>query len=269
MIRAATGALVVLSFLMIFISAITLPALGDRPAITLPLVKDSEKLIAIDGVWTSLNEWSRASLMIVNYTDGTQLVIRGQHDSSSLFMLLEMPEDHVLDGRGAVCFDTNNDAGPYMNPDDYCFLVGSNDRLIEYNGDGRTTLMQQAALNPSVAGARGLSNESSSNKSAESHVTYEFKIPLKELGDHNSYGFFVTYETRGQDSSYTYNYSWPDYNSAASLRVASPRDWGHVEISSQSVVPEFPLQTVGIIAATTLGIFALTTRTKIFKLYKT
>lgn len=240
-----------------------LPAtvLAEKPSIALPLSEDADASTTIDGVWTTPEEWSKASETFVNYTDGTQLIIRGKHDLKSLYFLLEMPQDYLLDGHAAVCFDTLDDGGPYMKADDYCFVLGSTD-LKEYHGDGRTTLMQESGSNQQIVASRGLSNENSPYKSDKNHVSYEFKVPMEYLGDHGvDYGFYVTYDTRGQTANYTYYYSWPDYKSASYLRVVSPRDWGQVEISSDTVVPEFPVPVIGIIAGT-IGVVAVITRTR-------
>ena len=256
--------LLFLGLLVFTLSALPATAFGEQPSIFLPLSNETDASTTIDGVWTAPDEWSNASETFANYTDGTQLVIRGKHDSSSLFLLLEMPQDYVLDGHAAVCFDTLNDGGPYMNPDDYCFVLGRNN-LKEYHGDGRTTLMQESEPNFQVIASRGISNENSPHKSDKSHVTYEFKIPLEYLSDDRTdYGFYVTYDTRGQTTNYTYYYSWPDYKSASYLRVVPPRGWGQLEISSETVVPEFPLSVVGIIAGT-IGIAAVLTRTRFLK----
>lgn len=255
-----------LGFLGLTLSATPGKALGEQPSIAIPFQSESDSQPIIDGVWTTPDEWRKASEMILNYTDGTQLVIRGKHDSSSLFILLEMPRDYVLDGHAAICFDTSSDRGPYMKEDDHCFVLGNN-ILKEYIGDGKTTLMRQTALSPNVIARSGLSDEISQHEAGKSHVSYEFKLPLSFLGDNSRFGFYVTFDTHGQSTNYTYYYSWPDYDSAASLRVASPRDWGTLEISSETVVPEFPLHVIGVIV-TAIGTVTVFTRTRLFKSYR-
>jgi hypothetical protein len=234
----------------------------DKPSITLPLLQGSEP--DIDGIWTSGSEWATAGQTMVNYTDNTRLVIWGVHDSDFIYVMLEMPDDHVMDGHGGICFDTLSDGGPYMNRDDYCYVMGST--LREYRGDGRTTLMQQAPLDQFVTAQRGLSDSKSPVYASSPHVSYEFKIPLDDLGsDNTQFGFYVSFDTRGQTNNYNFYYSWPDYNTAEYLRVASPRSWGTVSLSPDIEVPEFPVTVIGAIAAVIGGI-AVLSRTRLIKI---
>ena len=135
-----------------------------------------------------------------------------------------------------------------MKPDDVCFVLGQT--LEEFHGDGRTTLMQETGIHIDVDGKRGLSGSNSPYQSGE-HVSYEFKIPIDYIGGANRtlFGFYVVYETREETTNYTHYYSWPDYESSSSLRVAAPRGWGLVSISSTTEVPEFPLPLAGLIAS--------------------
>jgi hypothetical protein len=248
------------SFLLII--AVFPAAFADQPSITLPISKESDTP-TLDGVWSSSKEWTKAGVTIVNYTDGTQLVIRGKHDINSLYILLEMPQDYVLDGHGAICLDSKNDGGPYMQPDDYCLVLG--DTLDAFRGDGRTTLMtDESTLNQFAEAERGLSGSNSPYES-KNHVTYEFKVPLKELGPvSTNYGFYVTYDTRGQTTNYTYDYSWPVSSNADYLRTASPRAWGQISLSPDANVPEFPMPIIGIVAGL-IGVLTVISRTKLFK----
>lgn len=219
---------------------------GQESSVVLPFVKGSSPVI--DGVWTSSKEWADASVTMVNYTDGSRLAIRGMHDEDSVYLMLEMPDDNISDGHAAVCFDTQGDGGTYMEFDDHCFVLGT--VLKEYNGDGRTTLMQQTALEPSVVAQRGLSDSKSPLYSAKSHLTYEFKVPHVYLGSQRSqYGFYITFDTRGQDNNYTFYYSWPDFKTAEYLRVVSPRSWATLSLSADANVPEFPIPVFGGLAA--------------------
>lgn len=232
----------------------------EKPAIPLPLLQGDAP--NVDGVWTSANEWNMAGPTVINYTDTTRLAIRGMHDADFVYIMLEMPDDHVLDGHGGICFDTLTDGGPYMAKDDYCLVMGST--LREYHGDGRTTLMQQMPLDQYVTAQRGLTDSKSPLYSSEAHVSYEFRIPQDYLGSKTEYGFYVSFDTRGQSNNYNYYYSWPDYKSAEYLRVESPRAWGTVTLS-ETVVPEFPVPVIGALAAV-VGAIAVLTRTKLVKL---
>jgi hypothetical protein len=237
-------------------------ASAQQPIILLQPVENVNP--EIDGSWTSPSEWSKASETLANYTDGTRMVIRGMHDGDFVYVMLEMPDDYVVDGHGAICFDTLADGGTYMAADDYCFVMGTTFR--EYHGDGRTTLMQQAPLDAFVVAQRGLSDSKSPLYSSKPHMTYEFRIPLIYLGsDKTHYGFYVSFDTRGQENNYTFYYSWPDYKSAEYLRVASPRSWGVATLSPDTEIPEFPASLVGALAGIA-GVAAIMTRTKLFKI---
>ena len=248
---------------LIVMAALPAFAVSDNPPIFIP--RSESAVPTIDGVWTSSDEWRKASETIVKYADDTELIIKANHDTEKLYVLLEMPNDYVLDGHASICFDTSNEGGPYMKADDYCFVLGST--LGEFHGDGRSTLMQDTMLNPNASGARGLSGANSPYESDKDHVTYEFAIPLDYLSDRTEYGFYVVFDTRGQTTNYTYYYSWPDFNTESSLRVQSPRDWGQVIISSEVNVPEFPMPLIALVTAVT-GIIAILTRFNHFKIVR-
>ncbi len=200
---------------------------------------------------------------MANYTDGSRLLVRGMHDSDFLYVMLEMPDDYIVDGHAGLCIDTLGDGGAYLRSDDYCFVMGS--ALREYHGDDHTTLMQQEPLDPFVAAQRGLSDSKSPLYSSKGHMTYEFRIPLEYIGsDKTEYGFYVSFDTRGQTNNYNFYYSWPDYKSAEYLRVASPRSWGIISLSPDANVPEFPIPLVGALSGI-VGAVAVLTRMKFLK----
>jgi len=241
---------------MIIMASTSAFAAGEDSPVFVP--RADSGVPTIDGVWTSSDEWKKASETYVNYTDGSHLVIRAKHDGEKLYALLEMPDDYVVDGRAGICFDTLSNGGLYMKPDDYCFVLAA--ILKEYHGDSKSTLMYEAPLSLDVHAERGLSGQYSPYKSSKDHVTYEFVVPLKYLDNNEKeYGFYVVYETRGQTSSYTYYYSWPVHTTESSLRVASPSDWGQVIISSDVNVPEFPSPVIAVIAGV-IGIVAVLSR---------
>lgn len=261
MFKLALSAILMASSLVL-LSGMQGSALAQQPVIALPPVESANP--EIDGVWTSSNEWSMASEAIINYTDGSRLAIRGMHNSDFVFVMLEMPDDYIIDGHAGICFDLQSDGGTYLARDDYCFVMGT--VLREYHGDGRTTLMQQVPMDQYVTAQRGLSDSKSPLYSAKSHMTYEFKIPHDYLGsDKDQYGFYVSFDTRGQTNNYTYYYSWPDFKTAEYLRVASPRSWGIASLSSETIVPEFPVPVIGALAAI-VGVVAVMSRTKLMKL---
>ncbi|HEX2014606.1 MAG TPA: hypothetical protein VLA68_05195 [Nitrososphaera sp.] len=252
-------------FALAVLASVPAIAFSQSPVILLPPI-DGPSKPSIDGFWTNPGEWSKASETVVNYSDGTILVIRAMGDADFIYVLLEMPQDYRVDGHAAICFDTLRDGGPYLASDDYCFVLG--ETLREYHGDGKTTLMQQAAISQNILAARSVTGDNSPYESPQDHVTYEFKVPIDHLGaDGAPYGFYVTFDTRGQTNNYTYYYSWPDSKNAAYLRVIPPRSWGVISSSSDVEVPEFPLPVVGAIAGV-IGVMAVATRTKLFRSWR-
>lgn len=250
------------AFSLAILATFPVTASAQQQIIFLPLVENS-KMPTIDGTWTSSTEWNQSRETVQNYTDGTNLVIRAMRDADFVYVLLEMPQDFMVDGHAAICFDTLSDGGAYMNPDDICYILG--ETLREYHGDGRTTLMQQAPKSPNVIAERGLSGSNSPYASNRDHMTYEFRLSADYVGsDQVSYGFYVSFDTIKEATNFTYFYSWPETGSPAYLRVASPRSWGTLT-TSESEVPEFPLPVIGALAGV-IGIVAVVTRTRIFKL---
>lgn len=238
----------------------TMPAaFAQENSITIPVLDGD--VPRIDGVWTSPNEWRQSSVTFANYTDGTQLVIKAKHDIDSLYLLLEMPQDNRVDGHGVVCLDTSNDGGPYMKTDDYCFTLGNVLRV--YHGDDRTTVLRnEVAVTGNVQAERGLTT---SPHGSSEHVSYEFKIPLKEFGPVDTdYGLYTAFDTRGQADTFTYHYSWPDFESDSYLDAPPPRSWGQILLSPDANVPEFPVSIMVGIAAI-VGLTTILTRTTVFK----
>jgi hypothetical protein len=126
--------------------------------------------------------------------------------------------------------------------------------------------MQQAPLDQFVSAQRGLSDSNSPLFSTKGHMTYEFKVPRHSLGSANTqFGFYVSFDTRGQDNNYTFYYSWPDYKSAEYLRVASPRSWGIASLSADAEVPEFPVPVLGALAGVVATVVVLT-RTRLLRI---
>jgi hypothetical protein len=236
---------------------------AQEPTILASAIGDLDPPL-VDGSWSTSNEWITASEVFQNYTDQTELIIRALHDETYLYILLEMPQDHVVDGRASICFDTLNDGGAYMKPDDVCFVLGQN--LEEFHGNGRTNLMQETVLVTNVDARRGLSGADSPHHSDGKHVTYEFKVPIDYVGNFNQtqFGFYAVFDTREEATNYTDYYSWPDYETSSSLRVAPPRGWGILSISSMTEVPEFPLPILGIMAGV-MTVIVLTKKVRVLR----
>jgi hypothetical protein len=260
MLKALAAALA--SFSIAMLASLPGFASAQQPVLVFPPVEDAD--VDIDGMWSSASEWSMASETSINYTDGSRLTIRGMHDADFVYVMLEMPDDYIVDGHAGICFDSLSDGGPYLARDDYCYVIGTSFR--EYHGDGRTTLMQQAPLDQFVSAQRGLSDSNSPLFSTKGHMTYEFKVPRHSLGSANTqFGFYVSFDTRGQDNNYTFYYSWPDYKSAEYLRVASPRSWGIASLSADAEVPEFPVPVLGALAGVVATVVVLT-RTRLLRI---
>lgn len=252
------SALLLFGSVMLIIAAAPPTSFAEENSIIIPKLEDNAP--KVDGVWTSSNEWSQASVTFTNYTDGTQLITRAKHDLDSLYVLLEMPQDNREDGHGVVCLDTLNDGGPYMKTDDYCVTLGSSLRV--YQGDGRTTVMEDQVAIFQVQAARGLAV---SPYSSEEHMSYEFKIPLKEFDAiATDYGLYINFDTQGRTDNFTYHYSWPNLESDSYLNAPPPRSWGQISLSPDVNVPEFSIPVIGVTAGM-VGLMAILTRTMLFK----
>ena len=232
-------------------------AFAQANSITVPISKGD--LPKIDGAWNSPDEWKQASVTFVNFTDGTELVIKAKHDINSLYVLLEMSKDARMDGHGVVCLDTLNDGGYYMETDDFCFTLGNLVRV--YQGNGKTTvMMHEIPVSHDLRAARDLTT---SPYSSDEHVSYEFKIPLREFGPvATEYGIYTAFDTRGQTDDFTYYYSWPEFKTDSYLDVPTPRSWNKISLSPDADVPEFPLFAIGEIGAI-VGLVTVLTRTKL------
>jgi hypothetical protein len=250
-----TTATVATSVMLIYLPILVF---AQQPSISPTLIESSDAPI-LDGVWTEPDEWSNAVETFVNYTDGSRLVVRTLHDENSVFILLEMPDDHLVDGHALVCFDTLHDGGYNLEPDDYCFALGGNAR--EYRGDGYSKVGQQRDLVGGVVIERGLSGSNSPYYEVQNHVTYEYKIPLDYIGRSAEYGFWVTFDSPGEVVDKAAKYYWPESARGSYFKVAPPREWGLLVVSTvapgttaDGTVPEFPASVMAGVAAIGLAI---------------
>lgn len=63
------------------------PAAAQQPIISVPETGNADGPV-LDGFGTTSDEWSRASETLQNFTDDTQLVIRGMHNEEFMYILL-------------------------------------------------------------------------------------------------------------------------------------------------------------------------------------
>jgi hypothetical protein len=148
-----------------------------------------------------------------------------------------------------------------METDDFCFTLGNLGRV--YQGNGKTTvMMHEIPVSRDLQAAWDLTT---SPYSSGEHVSYEFKIPLREFGPvATEYGMYTAFDTRGQTDDFTYYYSWPEFKTDSYLDVPTPRLWNKISLSPDADAPDFQFSVIGGIAAI-VGLVTLLTRTKLLK----
>ena len=224
---------------------------------------DGDKTI-FDGKWTFLQEWKRTSENKINFEDGKHFVLKTGHDYENIYVMINFVSDRKIDtniDRAIICFDGENEKNKIADSNDFCFWItsGSEHPKIISGGSSFSSIgnWKNISNDYSVIAAAGASDEND-RYSKIPHSTYEFKIPIEQIGKNDVYGFYVTvYDGFSQKW-----YNWPtDANSTKYPFIASPETWGEL-ISPDKSIPEFGYPLLLVIPAL-LTIIFLTKKTSL------
>lgn len=201
---------------------------------------DGDKTI-FDGKWTFLQEWKSTSQDKINFEQGEHFVIKTGHDYENIYILIDFVSDTKNDvngDRAIVCFDGNNEKSKIPDSNDFCFWITSGSKHpITISGDSNFSSVgnwKNIPNHSALIAAAGISDEND-RYSQIPHLTYEFKIPIDQIGRNDVYGFYVAV----YDYSSQKWYNWPtDANFTKYPFIASPDTWGEL-ISPDKSIPEF------------------------------
>lgn len=207
-----------------------------------------------DGKWTFLQEWKRTSLATAY---GENFVIRVGHDYKSLYVFLDLLSQQKItkySDYAIVCITSDMDLEERLKNDNHCYFVtqGSNNPLTFQGGGilGSNNYLIKIKNDPNLIAVGGISSESDRYTSVP-HTSYEFRIPINDIGRSDVYRFY----TSVYDSNENKVYSWPEsLPEKVFPNIPSPSSWGQV-ISPDKSLPEFPLANLTMIFAFILIFF--------------
>jgi len=201
---------------------------------------DGHKTI-FDGKWTFLHEWKTTTQNKIIFEQDKHFILKTGHDYENIYVLIDFVSDRKIDtniDRAIVCFDGENEKNKIPDSNDFCFWVASGSKHpISISGNSNFSSVgnwKNIPNHPSFLAAAGESDENDRYSSIP-HSTYEFRIPIEQIGKNDVYGFYVTvYDGFSQKW-----YSWPtDTNSVKYPFIATPDNWGDL-ISPDKSIPEF------------------------------
>jgi len=188
--------------LMMLASAILLynPLQSEQESISV-IIPQSYEGAEIDGLWTTKTEWTDSSELEINDKD-LSAYVRAKHNQAYVYLLIDFVSDHGLEASGdfaVVCFDTQNNAGNAPLPDDYCFYRVTRtgdfiDGIIQGNGVDWTVLQEADTWDPydeKFDAAISSSHMNDPYDSINTHVIYEFRIPIESYGFNEEMGFYT------------------------------------------------------------------------------
>jgi len=225
---------------------------------------DGDKTI-FDGKWTFLHEWKSTTEDKINFDDGTKFVIKTGHDYENIYVMINFISDTKNDvnlDKGIICFDKENEKNKSPDENDYCFWITSGSKKpISIKGDSNFSSVgnwKNISNNPSLIAIGGISDQNDRYTKIP-HLTYEFKIPIEQIGKTDVYGFYVAVYDGSTDNWY----SWPKDTTVLNYPfIPSPDQWGDL-ISPDKSIPEFEIPLI-ILVSILIPIFLVKFNKKLF-----
>ena len=165
------------------------------------IIPKSHEDVEIDGLWTTKTEWIDSSELKINDNE-LSAYVRAKHNQVFVYLLIDFLSDHGLEASGdfaLICFDTQNNVGNVPLPDDYCFyrITRTGDfieGIIQGNGVDWTLLQEAEIWDPydeKFDAAISASHMNDPYDSINTHVIYEFRIPIETYGFNEEMGFYT------------------------------------------------------------------------------
>ncbi|MGH9921918.1 MAG: hypothetical protein ACRD38_04120 [Nitrososphaerales archaeon] len=236
----------IMSILLLTVLALSVVLINPIQSAQVPLsliIPESHESVEIDGIWTSKTEWTDASELKINDKE-LSAYIRAKHNQAYIYVLIDFLSDHGLEASGdfaVVCFDTKNNAGNAPHPDDYCFYRVTRtgdfmDGIIQGNGMDWTVLQEAETWDPydeKFDAAMSSSHMNDPYDSINTHVIYEFRIPIESYGFNEEMGFYAYV-----NDAYTREFiEWPASAGGKQFKfivkdvLPAPDRWGGVSLT--------------------------------------
>ena len=190
--------------------------------------------VQFDGGWTFTSEWKSSSYDELLFDDD-KLVLRTAHEDGFFYIMVnyltDFTYDHIAD-HAIVCFD-GYDTSSIADETDWCYTVSRN------SGNGHTLqggspIFQTSHFNlvknhPDFMAYGGMSGKNDPYVNRP-HATYEFRIPIEQIGFQDEYGFFVQVFDGNDVKTYP-----KEFSGKYPQKIPSPTKWGKIISPDRSI----------------------------------
>ena len=191
--------------------------------------------VQFDGDWTFMSEWKHSSYDHFLFDDDRQFVLRTAHQDGFFYVkinyLTDFTYNHIAD-RAIVCFD-GYDTSSMADESDWCYAVsresGNGHTLQGGSPIAQTSHFNLVKNHPDFVAHGGTSGENDPYVTAP-HATYEFRIPIEQIGFQNEYGFFVQVFDGNDVKTYP-----KEFSGKYPQKIPSPSKWGKIFSPDRSI----------------------------------
>ena len=191
--------------------------------------------VQFDGDWTFTSEWKSSSYNDFFFDDDRKIVLRTAHQDGFFYVMVNYLTDftynHIAD-RAIVCFD-GYDTSSIPDETDWCYTV-SRESGNGHTLQGGSPIFQTSHFNlvknhPDFVAHGGMSGENDPYVTAP-HATYEFRIPIEQIGFQDEYGFFVQVFDGNDVKTYP-----KEFSGKYPQKIPSPTKWGKIISPDRSI----------------------------------
>ena len=207
-------------------------AYADEPIKT--AYSGSLHYVQFDGEWTFGSEWKTSSYDKFWY-DKEAIILRTAHEDKFFYVfidyLTDFTNDHIAD-RAIVCFDGYGTSSA-ADESDWCYAVsrGSGNGHTLQGGSPiyQTSHFNLVKNHPDFVAHGGTSGENDRYVSIP-HASYEFRIPIEQIGFQDEYGFFVQVYDGNDVKTYP-----KEFSGKFPQKIPSPVKWGKIVSPDHSI----------------------------------
>ena len=191
--------------------------------------------VQLDGEWTFGGEWKESSYDKFEYDQTDAIILRTAHEDKFFYVfinyLTDFTYDHIAD-RAIVCFD-GHDTSSAADESDWCYAVsrGSGNGHTLQGGSPiyQTSHFNLVKNHPDFVAHGGMSGKNDPYITAP-HATYEFRIPIAQIGFQDEYGFFVQVFDGNDVKTYP-----KEFSGKFPQKIPSPVKWGKIVSPDHSI----------------------------------
>ena len=191
--------------------------------------------VQFDGDWTFRTEWKESSYDNFLFDDDRQLVLRTAHQDGFFYVMINYLMDftyHHIADRAIVCFD-GYDTSSMADESDWCYAVsresGNGHTLQGGSPISQTSHFNLVKNHPDFVAHGGMSGKNDPYVTAP-HATYEFRIPIAQIGFQDEYGFFVQVFDGNDVKTYP-----KEFSGKYPQKIPSPTKWGKIFSPDRSI----------------------------------